>query len=70
MRPTWPRSATTLEKQPNRFWSVYGAAQAAKAAGDTAAARTYYQLLLAITPHADEPRRAALVTARDAVGKN
>jgi tetratricopeptide (TPR) repeat protein len=61
---------TTLEKQPNRFWSVYGAAQAAQRAGDAGTARTYFQQLLAIAPQADEPRRAALVTASNAFKEN
>jgi hypothetical protein len=53
----------TLAKQPNRFWSVYGAARAAQRAGDAATARAYFQQLLSIAPHADQPRRAALVAA-------
>lgn len=57
----------TLEKQPKRFWSVYGAAQAAQRAGDAATARTYFQQLLTIAPQADQPRRAALVTASAAL---
>ena len=60
----------TLEKQPNRFWSVYGAAQAAQRAGDAATARTYFQQLLTIAPHADQPRRAVLVTASNALKEN
>jgi tetratricopeptide (TPR) repeat protein len=57
----------TLAKQPNRFWSVYGAARAAQRAGDAATARAYFQQLLSIAPHADEPRRAALVAASSGI---
>ncbi|GGC64968.1 hypothetical protein GCM10011396_09950 [Undibacterium terreum] len=60
----------TLARHPNRFWSVYGAAQAAKHAGDATAAQAYFQQLLTIAPHADEPRRAALITASAAVRGN
>ena len=60
----------TLAKEPNRFWSLYGAAEAAKQAGDMNTARAYFQQLLAITPHADVPRRAALDEARQATNGN
>jgi hypothetical protein len=58
----------TLLRQPNRFWSVYGAARAADDSGDVGVAKTYYRQLLAICRHADDPRRAALRAARSAVG--
>lgn len=57
----------TLVKQPNRFWSVYGAALAAQRSGGEAAARLYFQQLLSIARRADEPRREALTTAHQAV---
>ena len=57
----------TLARHPNRFWTLHGAAQAAKRAGDAAAARSYFTQLLSIAPRADEPRRAALVEAREGV---
>lgn len=60
----------TLAKQPNRFWSLYGAAQAAQAAGDAGAAQGYFRQLLMVAPHADEPRRAALVAAGAFVAGN
>jgi tetratricopeptide (TPR) repeat protein len=60
----------TLAKQPNRYWSVYGAAQAAKGAGDAAKAQAYFRQLLAMAPHADEPRRASLAAAAAAVGES
>jgi hypothetical protein len=58
-----------LERQPNRFWSVYGAAQAASGSNDGATARMYFRRLLKIAHSADEPRRAALIAARAAVQK-
>ena len=57
----------SLARHPQRFWSVYGAAQAARRAGDASAARAYFQQLLAIAAHADEPRRAALLAAARAI---
>lgn len=35
----------SLEREPNRFWSLYGAAHAARMAGDERAARMYFQKL-------------------------
>jgi hypothetical protein len=57
----------TLVKQPNRYWSVYGAAQAASRAGDLATARTYFQQLLTIADGSDQPRRASLLAASAAL---
>lgn len=54
----------TLEKEPNRFRAVYGAARAAALAGDRAAARTSYRQLLTICEHADSPGRPELAEAR------
>jgi hypothetical protein len=61
---------STLNRQPNRYWSVYGAGLAAQGAGDAASARTYFQQLLDIAPHADAPRRASLIAAGAAVAEN
>jgi hypothetical protein len=52
-----------LVKHPNRYWSTYGAAQAASRAGDLGAARDYSRQLLKIADTADEPRRASLLAA-------
>jgi tetratricopeptide (TPR) repeat protein len=62
-RPALQAFQATLVRQPNRFWSLYGAAKAAQAAGETAAAQTYFRQLLALTVDADRPRRAELVEA-------
>jgi hypothetical protein len=50
---------TTLKSSPNRFNSLYGAARASEATGDAAAARGYYNTLLAVTStSADRPELA------------
>jgi tetratricopeptide (TPR) repeat protein len=54
----------TLSKEPNRFRSLYGAAEAAKQAGDLPTAQTYFQKLLKITERADKPGRQELAEAR------
>jgi tetratricopeptide (TPR) repeat protein len=43
----------TLATDPGRLRSVYGAAKAAASAGDSAAAKTYYQQLVLLEDHAD-----------------
>jgi hypothetical protein len=60
---------TTLKKEPNRFRAVAGAARAAAAAGDRAAANTYYSQLLKICAGADRPGRPELVEARRAASR-
>ncbi len=55
---------TTLKKEPNRFRSLYGAAQAASSSGNSAAARRYYQELVKICGKADTPARRELAEAR------
>jgi len=55
---------TTLRKEPNRFRAVYGAAHAATLAGDRAAAKRYFTLLLKICERADRPGRRELEEAR------
>jgi hypothetical protein len=54
----------SLVQEPNRFWSLQGAAEAARRAGDGAKARTYFQKLLAVAERADKPERPQLVEAR------
>lgn len=60
----------TLAREPNRFWSVYGAGRAAQRAGDTRKASAFFRQLLDMARHADEPRRAALVEAGAAVASD
>jgi tetratricopeptide (TPR) repeat protein len=53
----------SLKEEPGRFWSLYGAAQAAERAGDRERAKTFYENLVAQTVHADGDR-SALKAAR------
>lgn len=54
----------TLEKEPKRFRSTFGAARAAWLAGDQQKARTYSEALLKLSEHADKPGRPELEQAR------
>jgi len=54
----------TLAKEPNRFRSLYGAAEAAKLAGDHVTAQTYFRRLLKVAERADRPERRELAEAR------
>jgi hypothetical protein len=54
----------TLVKEPNRFRSLYGAAEAAKLAGDPIAAKKYFDKLLKVAEQGDMPGRVELVEAR------
>ena len=54
----------TLTKEPNRFRSLYGAARAAKLAGDGTKARTYFEKLVAVAAHGDQPGRPEVEEAR------
>ena len=45
-----------MKKEPNRFRGLYGAAQAAAAAGDKAKATTYYKQLLDLASEGDADR--------------
>ena len=60
---------SALDHAPNRFWSLYGAARAAKASGDAETARKYFQRLLAMAQRADPSARPELVEAREQVRK-
>jgi tetratricopeptide (TPR) repeat protein len=53
-----------LTKEPNRFRSLYGAAKAAKQAGDRQTAHAYFQKLLDVSQRADKPGRQELAEAR------
>lgn len=57
----------TLTKEPNRFWSLYGAAEAAKLSGDRATAKADFQKLLNVCEHREEPVRRELAEARGEV---
>jgi tetratricopeptide (TPR) repeat protein len=55
---------TALEKEPNRFRSLYGAARAAELAGQQDKARTHYTQLVAVCERADAAGRPELARAR------
>jgi tetratricopeptide (TPR) repeat protein len=54
----------TLTKEPNRFRTLYGAAEAAKLVGDLPAAQKYFRELLKVAERADKPGRQELAEAR------
>ena len=54
----------TLEKEPNRFRALFGAARSASLAGDREKARSYSAALLKICDRADKPGRRELEEAR------
>jgi hypothetical protein len=55
-----------MKKEPNRFRALYGAAQAATAAGQTKKAASYYATLITVCSKADRPGRRELDLARQA----
>lgn len=57
----------TLAKEPNRFRSLYGAAEAARRARDIRTANDYFQKLIAVASRADQPGRPELAEARAAI---
>jgi tetratricopeptide (TPR) repeat protein len=59
--------AAGLKKDPNRFRSLVGAGRAADAAGDRAAARTYYAQLVKLCERGDRSSRPDLDRARQYV---
>ncbi len=54
----------TLTKEPNRFRALYGAARAAKQAGESAVAQKYFGELLSVCARGDNPGRPELAAAR------
>jgi len=58
---------STLIKEPNRFWSLYAAAEAAKLSGDRQTAQMYFQKLLKVAEHADQDDRRELAEAYTSV---
>ena len=54
----------TLQREPNRFRALYGAARAAQLKGDQAASQRYFRQLLVVCERADKPGRKELAEAR------
>jgi len=63
------RFTTTLQREPRRFRSLYGAARAAQLSGNTALSQQYFGELLAVCARSDQPGRPELRAAREAVAK-
>jgi tetratricopeptide (TPR) repeat protein len=59
----------TLQSEPNRFRTLYGAARAAADAGDKDVARRYFRELVAMCGGASAPIRPQLQEARAAVAR-
>jgi hypothetical protein len=59
----------TLQKEPNRFRTLYGAARAATAAGDSTAATGYFTALVTMCGRAAAPVRSELQQARAALSR-
>jgi hypothetical protein len=59
----------TLQREPNRFRTVFDAATAASRAGDVGKARSYYELLLKTCARADDPGRPELAEAKRQTAK-
>jgi hypothetical protein len=58
----------TMAKEPNRFRSTYGAAEAAKLSGNRAKAQTYFRHLLKVAENADQAGRPELAEAQRELG--
>jgi tetratricopeptide (TPR) repeat protein len=61
--PALQAYAASLQATPNRLRGFYGAARAAKAAGDSSQARAYFEKVAALGKNAD-PDRAEVLEAR------
>ena len=59
----------TLQKEPNRFRALYGAARSAALAGDRQKALTYYRSLLKVCARGDKPGRPELAAARREISR-
>ncbi len=59
----------TLEKEPRRFRSLYGAARAAQLSGSRDTSQKYFRDLLSVCAHSDIPGRPEIMEAREALAK-
>ena len=62
--------AATLEKEPGRFRSLYGAGKAAQLSGNREASQKYFRQLLQLCAKADQPARPQILEARKATSQN
>jgi len=65
--PALAEFEATLKKEPGRFRALYGAARAAKLAGQAEASRNYFRELAKVCEKGDRPGRAELAEARKVV---
>jgi len=59
----------TLQKEPRRFRSLYGAAHAAQLSGSRDFSQKYSGELLTVCTHSDKPGRPEIREAREALAK-
>jgi hypothetical protein len=59
----------TLQKEPRRFRSLYGAAHAAQLSGSRDVSQKYFGELLTVCAHSDKPGRPEIREAREALAK-
>jgi hypothetical protein len=59
----------TLEREPRRFRSLYGAAHAAQLSGSRDLSQRYFSELLTVCAHSDKPGRPEIKEAREALAK-
>jgi hypothetical protein len=59
----------TLQKEPRRFRSLYGAAHAAQLSGSRDVSQKYFGELLTVCAHPDKPGRPEIREAREALAK-
>lgn len=57
----------TLEKEPRRFRSLYGAARATQLRGSRDTSQKYFRELLSICAHSDKPARSELLEAEESI---
>jgi hypothetical protein len=57
----------TLEKEPRRFNSLYGAAHAAQLSGSRDTSQKYFRELLRVCAHSDKPARSELKEAEQSI---
>lgn len=65
-----PQFEATLQKEPNRFRALYGAALAARLSGNAAASRQHFAELVKVCERADRPGRTEILEANSALSKN
>jgi len=65
--PALEQFEAALNRDPNRFRALYGAAHAAQLKGDRDASRKYFRELLKVCEHADKPGRKELAEAGEGI---